>query len=44
MGFNAILIDIDNTIAVPDTELIASNEAIVFINELKQMTAQVVGK
>lgn len=36
MGFNAILIDIDNTIAVPDTELIASNEANEFINDLKQ--------
>ena len=36
LGFNAILVDIDNTIAYPDKEISASLEAINFINSLKE--------
>ena len=35
MGYDTILLDIDNTIAVPDTELTASKEAKAFIKKLK---------
>ena len=35
LGYNTILCDIDNTLAVPDVELTASKEAKEFVNKLK---------
>lgn len=34
-GYNAILIDIDNTLAIPDSQLKADLNAIKFVNKLK---------
>lgn len=41
-GYNTIFIDIDNTIALPDTELTASFDAKSFINELKNNDFRVI--
>lgn len=35
-GYNAILVDIDNTLAIPDKQLKADQNAIDFVNKLKQ--------
>jgi len=36
LGFEAILVDVDNTLAIPDTELVASDKAKNFVNILKE--------
>ena len=36
LGYTTILVDIDNTLAMPDVELTASDDAKSFINKLKE--------
>lgn len=36
LGFNTILVDVDNTLAIPDVELTASDKAKKFVNDLKE--------